>query len=861
MKIILQSLVLLLTVLSAPTVASATYVQLADGVYQDGTTLYIGSYVTSLGDLQINPTVIYCYAAIPPACVSNTFTSYGAALHVPAVAMVSYFTAQYWNNFNNIIADAIAPQYVILDQPSAELELDETIALTPTVYPADATPTMVYWFSTNTAVATVDNGIVTAVGAGECDIIAACADKQAFCHVTVAPERVTITLDRHEARLLPNHTLTLNATCSPSAVDLAVTSSNPAVALPRLVNGTIMVVSIAEGTATITVNAADGWGNPDQCEVTVYTELGDVNCDGFVNIADVTNLIDYILGTHSAVTNNANADTNRDGMIGIADVTAIIDYILNGGVWPWEPASETFTVNGVTFKMVTVEGGTFTMGATPEQDSDANSNEKPDHEVTVSSYYIGETEVPQELWQAVMGSNPSYFSSSNTYAENLQRPVESVSWEDCQAFIAKLNQLAGKQFRLPTEAEWEFAARGGNRSQGYKYAGSNTIDDVAWYWHNIPSSIIQTEGFGTQTVATKAPNELGLYDMSGNVCEWCQDRYGDYTSEEQTNPTGLAWGTFRVNRGGSWGGHSNYCRVSCRLKNLTTDTDANYNLGLRLALDLDNSPKFRLSETVVTVFVGDSKTVEILNGDSAYTVEGGTENVTSIINGNTLTVTGTNEGTTTVHVTNTSTGATAVLTVIVKEHEWVDLGLPSGTLWATCNIGADIPEDYGDYFAWGETEPKDSYNWNTYKWCNGSSNTMTKYCTDSYYGTVDNKTELDPEDDAAYVNWGPSWRMPTSEQYRELVDNSTWTWETRNGVNGRLATGPNGNTIFMPAAGCRSWGELHDVGSYCYYWWRTLNRYYSNEASYMSFPGYFPLWCDIYFTRDFGLSVRAVRVS
>ena len=526
MKKNLQSFVLLLVVLSAHTVASAAYVQLADGVYQDGTTLYICSNVTSLGDLQVNPTAIYCYAAIPPACVSNTFTSYSAALHVPAAAMVSYFTAQYWNYFNNIIADAIAPQYVILDQSSAELVLDGTMALTPTVYPADATPTMVYWLSTNTAVATVDNGIVTAVGAGECDIIAACADKQAFCHVTVASERVTITLDKHDARLLPNHTLTLNATCSPSAVGLVVTSSNPGVALPRLVNGTIMVVGIAEGTATITVNAADGWGDSDQCEVTVYTELGDVNCDGFVNIADVTNLIDYILGTHSAVTNTSNADTNRDGMIGIVDVTTIIDYILTG-IWPWEepqPEDETITVNGVTFKMIGVQGGSFTMGAA-DDDPEAADYEKPAHEVALSSYYIGETEVTQELWQTVMGSNPSDFTSSNGYDENLQRPMEA-SWDRWQTFITKLNQLTGKSFRMPTEAEWEYAARGGNKSQGYIYSGSNNIDEVAWIWNNIPSHEYGSEGFGSQIVANKTPNELGLYDMSGNVGEWCQDWFG-----------------------------------------------------------------------------------------------------------------------------------------------------------------------------------------------------------------------------------------------------------------------------------------------------------------------------------------------
>ena len=211
--------------------------------------------------------------------------------------------------------------------------------------------------------------------------------------------------------------------------------------------------------------------------------------------------------------------------------------------------NQTFNVNGVSFTMIAVKGGTFQMGATSEQGSDADNDEKPVHNVTLSDYYIGETEVTQELWQAVMGSNPSKFSGS-------QRPVESVSWNDCQKFITKLNNLTGKNFRLPTEAEWEYAARGGNKSKGYKYSGSNTIDDVAWYQSNSSSR--------THDVKTKQVNELGIYDMSGNVYEWCQDWYGSYSSSSQINPTGPTSGSYRVIRGGSWNGSAERCRVSNR---------------------------------------------------------------------------------------------------------------------------------------------------------------------------------------------------------------------------------------------------------------------------------------------------------
>ncbi len=227
----------------------------------------------------------------------------------------------------------------------------------------------------------------------------------------------------------------------------------------------------------------------------------------------------------------------------------------------------TLTVNGIKYNMVWVEGGTFRMGATSEQGSDAWEGENPVHDVTLSGYYIGKTEVTQALWKAVMGSNPSRFKGDNL-------PVEEVSWNDCQEFIRKLNALAGQNFRLPTEAEWEFACRGGNNSRGYKYSGSNYIDNVAWYDGN--------SGDKTLPVGTKAPNELGIYDMSGNVWEWCADWCGYYSSGAQTNPKGPYEGSYRVRRGGGWGAYARSCRSSNRHGNYPT-LCGDY-LGLRLAL-------------------------------------------------------------------------------------------------------------------------------------------------------------------------------------------------------------------------------------------------------------------------------------
>ena len=228
---------------------------------------------------------------------------------------------------------------------------------------------------------------------------------------------------------------------------------------------------------------------------------------------------------------------------------------------------ETFYVNGLSFEMVYVEGGSFDMGATYEQCSDAYKDECPVHSVTLSGYYIGKCEVTQELWEAVMGSNPSNFKGA-------QNPVERVSWNDCQEFVSRLNSLTGRTFRLPTEAEWEYAARGGNKSRHYKYSGSNNIFDVAWHGDN--------SGIRTHAVGTKTANELGIYDMSGNVYEWCSDWYGGYSAGAQTNPQGPSSGSFRVLRGGGWSGNAWLCRVSNRFN--IDPSSSRSNDGLRLVL-------------------------------------------------------------------------------------------------------------------------------------------------------------------------------------------------------------------------------------------------------------------------------------
>ena len=279
---------------------------------------------------------------------------------------------------------------------------------------------------------------------------------------------------------------------------------------------------------------------------------GDVNNDDEVNIADINSVIDAILNGD----NNGFVDVNNDNEVNIADVNSIINMILGGTPPTSALVDEWFTVNGVTFRMIKVIGGTFTMGATSEQESDAEIDENAAHQVPLSDYYISETEVTQKLWKAVMGNNPSF----NKYSADC--PVENIPYGDTGEFLDRLYWLTGKSFRLPTEAEWEYAARGGNRSKGYKYAGSNNIDEVANYHIDNDAK--------TLGVASKAPNELGIYDMSGNVYEPCRDNYSsNYYSESPTiNPTGpKEWeGDIlpRVYRGGCFQDSARPCRVSNR---------------------------------------------------------------------------------------------------------------------------------------------------------------------------------------------------------------------------------------------------------------------------------------------------------
>lgn len=299
-------------------------------------------------------------------------------------------------------------------------------------------------------------------------------------------------------------------------------------------------------------------------------KLGDANMDGDVDISDVTALIDYVL---KGVWTNGNdtdwlnrGDMDLNGEVDISDVTALINYVLKG-IWQGAPTNETFSVNGVSFKMIAVEGGTFLMGGT------YSSFEKPIHQVSLSSFAIGETEVTQALWEAVMGELPSIITDVN---KNPQYPVVCVNWNAVQEFITNLNEMTGLTFRLLTEAEWEYAARGGNKSIDYAYSGSNNLDEVAWYYSNSDNHLHQ--------VACLRPNELGVYDMTGNAAEWCNDYFANYyySNSPSINPQGPETGGARVHRGGFYTCNTSNCRLSGRWS--CSQTGNEQYLGFRLAL-------------------------------------------------------------------------------------------------------------------------------------------------------------------------------------------------------------------------------------------------------------------------------------
>ena len=575
--------------------------------------------------------------------------------------------------------------------------------------------------------------------------------------------------------------------------------------------------------ATLTVSA-DNDVDPVSINLSGEAVLNyDANGDVHLDVADVVAYIDATLNNTSLAC--------TDNPVDVSDVVRVIDAVLNG--------TGTVDIGDGLVAYYPFNGDA--------SDASGNGNHGEAHDLWGTHGVIGDT---NGAWHFGGTNHPGYIrvpkSESLQFTDGFTFAcyVKPLEWSGTQCIFAKDNDSRGPNLTMHADDDMNMTVNMAIPGEQWASLSSNgKIDgNKLNEWVHV--------------AVTYSKNKACMY-IDGRLAE-TRSITADFT---KMNSYDLYLGRCSNNRyplDGVMDEVRIYNRAlnACEVLELASDNPVTN----------EERHPFKLSQNKVKLAVGESITLDILNGNGSYSVGSDPDVVdfTLDIASETITLKGMGVGTTNVTVIDVNTQTTIMLpiTVTKPKHEWVDLGLPSGTLWATCNVGANSPEEYGDYFAWGETEEKDVYNWSTYKWCNGSYSTLTKYCTNSSYGYngfVDNKTELDPEDDAAYVNWGPSWRIPTTEQQRELYEKCSSVWTTQNGVNGRLFTGPNGNTLFLPAAGDR-WGEsLGDVGSYGYYWSRTLYSY----DPYVAYDLYVDSGCVLWgnYSRYNGFTVRAVRVS
>ncbi|MBQ0102709.1 MAG: Ig-like domain-containing protein [Prevotellaceae bacterium] len=503
-------------------------------------------------------------------------------------------------------------------------------------------------------------------------------------------------------------------------------------------------------------------------------------------------------------------DANHDGTVDVADIAITANYILTGEYQSDEPSDDPYNGHEYVDLGLSVKWATCNVGAVSPED--------------YGDYFAwGETE-PKDYydWSTYKWCN----GSNNTLTKYCTSPsygtVDNKTVLDPEDDAAHVNW--GGDWRMPTPAEQE-----------------ELINNCTWKWttQNGVKGYTVTSNINGNSIFLPAAG----YCLGGDVRG--QGYYGYYWSSTSDGSI-IAYG-LHVNSGSQYVGYdSRKLGYSVR------------------AVCQDQVPSITLSADSTKIMIG--KTFQLtatgtpLHAIQTVTWTSSNPSVATVSESGLVKGVGT--GTAVITATTAEGGLTATCNVEVVEpdyngHEYVDLGLPSGLLWATCNVGADAPEDYGDYFAWGETEPepKDYYDWSTYKWCNGSYDTQTKYGTDSYFGTVDNKTVLDPEDDAAHVNWGGDWRMPTKAELEELLNNCTWKWTTQNGANGcKVTSNINGNSIFLPAAGYGYYGDVLGLGNDGRYWSSTHDG--SSHAYDLRFGAGSQSVFDI--SRFSGYSVRAV---
>ena len=552
--------------------------------------------------------------------------------------------------------------------------------------------------------------------------------------------------------------------------------------------------------------------------------IGDVNFDGQVDIADINAIMDIILGIEVYA---SEADVNRDGEVTIADVNAIMDIILSGNEEPEHEYVDLGLPSGTLW-------AAYNVGAdAPEEYGD---------------YFAwGETE-PKEVynWRTYKwcnGTNDSLTKYCSTRGYGVLDYKNELDSEDDAAYVnwgpSWCMPTHEQQVELMNVCTWTKTTLNG--VNGYLVTGPNG---------NMLFFPFSGERSGSQLMY--AGSTAGYWPTTLFAADAGQIMY------LQWNEVRTAW-TYRC---------KGYTVRAVRSQQLIVEQQ-NFDFG---EVPIGQT---RRGELTIVNNTAEVQTLTV-SADEPFLLEREDGSASSII----VVVPGNSSGTVKVVYTATEPGefngnvtfqspafdgGERVIPVQafaysdnVPEHRYVDLGLPSGTLWATCNVGASAPEEFGDYFAWGEIEPKEDYLWTTYKWCNGSDQTLTKYCTDDYFGTVDNLTVLYPEDDAATVNWGSSWCMPTKEQFLELSSYCSKIWTTRNGVNGYLYIGPSGNTLFLPATGKFMGSSLQESGTRGYYWSRSLVEDITYSAWCLNFGSNYMHSSSN--SRNQGITVRAVRM-
>ena len=566
--------------------------------------------------------------------------------------------------------------------------------------------------------------------------------------------------------------------------------------------------------------------------------IGDVNLDGEVDLADINAVVDIITGGDDNVT---TADVNGDGEINISDVNAIINIIHEDEALIDEHEWVDLGLPSGTL------WATCNVGANaPEEYGD---------------YFAwGETE-PKDYydWSNYKWCNGSLNSLTKYCTKSIYGTVDGKTELDLDDDAANVNW--GSSWCMPTLEQMQ-----------------ELCDSCTWQWTTL-------NGVMGRLVIGPNGNSIFLPASGGFSSQVFNDgRFGYYWSRTLCSPD--KWDIPNEGEGPDdayiqfFGSSRKHVWFDRRCDGQTiravraTPTEVRSLYIEQQSLDLGVMP-VETTRTGELTIVNNTSLVQNLTVSidepfllkqeqgtaSSMTIEVPANSRSTVTVMFTATAPGEFNGTAT-FLNPALDGGQCVIPVkaqSIPQCDYVDLGLPSGTLWATCNVGANAPEEYGDYFAWGETESKEVYKWETYKWCNGSDHSLTKYCTNSDFGSVDNRMVLDLEDDAAYVNMGPSWRMPTNSQQTELIQKCTWQWTTMNGVNGRLVTGPNGNSIFLPAAGERFYNSLLDAGSMSEYWSCELGLGSSICAYGIGFESDRLFW--ISGARAFGRSVRAVRVS